>query len=37
MTVDMYISATSRVVQSGRAMAPHSNATTQAERTDVRR
>jgi len=36
MTLDMYINTTSRVVQSGRAMAPHSDATTQAGRTDVR-
>jgi len=37
MTLDMYISTTTRVVQSGRAMAPHSDATTQAGRTNVQR
>jgi len=37
MTLDIYISTTSRVVQSGRAMAPHSDAATQAGRTGVRR
>jgi len=38
MTLDMYISMTSRAVQSGRTMTPHSDAVTQAGRqTDVQR
>jgi len=35
--IDMYISTTSHVVQSGRTTAPHSDAATQAGGTDGRR